>query len=182
MTTTFLIIWIVFDCVYTTVSLIVFVLTSLLVLRHLSKRRNYVLANAVSNANVSRETTLKMWLKHPDFHFSPLLYSLAMAPRFHFYTFLNYNAVANSGPLAWFDVFQLSLRTQRIPSRFSYTSCHQQCIWGSFGRDPLSDSHWFGWSNDVCTKLATADVNSEGTQRFLSRDAYSLNYSVLLLF
>ena len=104
-TKTSLIISIVFDCVYTTVSFIVFFLTSLLVLRHLSKRRNYLLTNAANDAKVIRETTCKMWLKHPDFYFSPFIYPLAMVPIFCFHTFLNCNVVANSGPLAWFNVF-----------------------------------------------------------------------------
>ena len=108
-TKTSLILSIVFDCVYTSVSFLVFFLTSLLVLRHLSKRRNYLLANAESGANVIRETIFKMWLKHPDFYFSPLVYPLAMVPRFIFHTFLSCDAVANSGPLAWFDVFSTFL-------------------------------------------------------------------------
>ena len=108
-TKTSLIISIVLDCVYTTVSFLIFFLTSLIVLRHLSKRRNYLLANAVSDANVTHATTLKMWLKHPDFYFSPFIYPLTMVPRFIFHTFLNCDAVHNSKPLAWFDVFSTFL-------------------------------------------------------------------------
>ena len=104
-TQTSLIISIVFDGVYTTASFLVFFLTSLLVLRHLSKRRNYLLSNAASDANVTPETTLKMRLKHPDFYFSPFIYPLAMVPRFIFHTFLNCDAVRNNISLAWFDVF-----------------------------------------------------------------------------
>jgi hypothetical protein len=103
-TKAWLIISTVSDCVYDGGSLIVLVLTNLFVLKHLSKRRNYLLANAVTDADTIYETTFKMWLKHRDFYFSPLIYPLAMLPRYFFRTFLNCDAVAKNGPLAWLDV------------------------------------------------------------------------------
>ena len=94
----------VFDYVYHGGSFIVIIVTSFLTLQRLSKRRNYLLVSTIAGTNTILTTTFKMCLKHRDFYFAPLIYPLAMLPRFFFYTFVKCNNIRNNGIVAWLDV------------------------------------------------------------------------------